>query len=172
MGSGHACWLNAVNSLRLPRVQPDLLGLLCWARTLCHRVSSIRGGIGVATWRSSRGDFGTDACHCVGARPVLSRPDDFELEILLHRAVHFFNRDYGVFDCGGVALSKAKLRLMSVYAFELGAMSQRWATASITPFRYTWLCKRPNGPATHVEASLPIRNRCYSQTGSRPYRKS
>jgi hypothetical protein len=94
--------------------------------SVLYRISA-----GVATWRSSRRDFGTDAWHCVGARPY-----DFELEILLHRAVHFFNRDYGVFDCGGVALSKAKPRLMSVDSFELAAMSQAngiaWAWVNFT----------------------------------------
>ena len=76
----------------------------------------------MATWRSSRRDFGTDAWHCVGARPVLSRRDDFELEILLHRASHFFNRDYGVFDCGGMALSKANLKIKwHCLAFEVDA---------------------------------------------------
>ena len=109
MGRGHACWLNAVNSLRLPRVQPVLLGLLCWPRALGHRVPSIRGRIGVATWRSSRRDFGSHAWHWVGARSVLSRRGDLELEILLHGACHFLDRNYGVFDCGGVALSKARI---------------------------------------------------------------
>jgi hypothetical protein len=31
------------------------------------------------------------------------------LEILLHHTYRFCNRDYGVFDCGGVALSEDKL---------------------------------------------------------------
>jgi hypothetical protein len=43
---------------------------------------------------------------------VLSRHDNFELEILLHGASHLFNRDYGLLDCGGVALSKARLTLL------------------------------------------------------------
>jgi hypothetical protein len=45
----------------------------------------------------------------VGACHLLCRRDNFELEILLYRACRICNRDYGVFDCGGVALSEDKL---------------------------------------------------------------
>jgi hypothetical protein len=50
---------------------------------------------------------------------MLSSRDDFELEILLHPASCFFNRDYDVFDCGGVALSEAALKRRLLVRIEL-----------------------------------------------------
>ncbi len=86
-----------------------LLGPLCWGRTLCLRVSSIRGGTSVAARRSFGRDFGPHAPHCVGACPLFCRRDDLELEILLHLAYRFLNPDYGVFGCCGMAFREAKL---------------------------------------------------------------
>jgi hypothetical protein len=56
-------------------------------------------------------DFGARARPCVGACHLLCGRDNFELEILLYRACRICNRDYGVFDCGGVALSEDRLNL-------------------------------------------------------------
>jgi len=36
---------------------------------------------------------------------LLRRRDNFELEILLRRAYCLCDRDYGLFDCGGLALN-------------------------------------------------------------------
>ena len=59
-----------------------------------------------ARWPSGR-DFGGDARHCVGSGSLLCRNHGCELEIPLYR---FFNRDYSVFDCGGMAFSEANLK--------------------------------------------------------------
>jgi hypothetical protein len=45
----------------------------------------------------------------VGFRSLLCRHHGSELEIPLYPPYRFFNRDYSVFDCGGVALSQDKL---------------------------------------------------------------
>jgi hypothetical protein len=58
-----------------------------------------------ARWPSGR-DFGGHARHCVGSRSLLCRHRGGELEIPLYPAYRFFNRDYSVFDCGGVAFSE------------------------------------------------------------------
>src|SRR5208283_1419874 len=89
---------------------PDLLGPLCWGRTLCLGVSSIRSGISVADGRPSGRNFGGHARHSMGACPLLCRRDDFELDILLHLTYRFLNPDYCVFDCCGMALSEANLK--------------------------------------------------------------
>ena len=75
-----------------------------------RRALSIRGGISVAARWPSGGDFGGHARHCVGFRSLLRRHHDCELEIPLCPPDRFFNRDYGVFDCSGVAFSEADLK--------------------------------------------------------------
>jgi hypothetical protein len=59
-----------------------------------------------ARWPSGR-RFGALARHGVGACPLLCRCHVAVLEILLHLTYHFHSRDYGVFDCCGMAFSKA-----------------------------------------------------------------
>jgi hypothetical protein len=61
-----------------------------------------------ARWPSGC-DFGAHARHCVGVRPLLCRHHGCELEIPLYHTHRFLNRDYIMFDCGGVALSEDKL---------------------------------------------------------------
>ena len=61
-------------------------------------------------WPSGR-DFGGHARHCVGYRSLLCRHHGCELEIPLYPPYRFFNRDYSVFDCGGMAFSEANLKL-------------------------------------------------------------
>ena len=77
---------------------------------LGRRVLSIRGGISVAArWPSGR-DFGGHARHGVGFRSLLCRHHGCELGIPLYPPNRFFNRDYSVFDCGGMAFSEANLK--------------------------------------------------------------
>jgi hypothetical protein len=45
----------------------------------------------------------------VGTRHLFCRHHVCELEIRLHHPYHFCNRDYAVFDCGGVAHTEDKL---------------------------------------------------------------
>ena len=86
------------------------LGPLCRGWILGRRVLSIRGGISVAArWPSGR-DFGGHARHCVGSRSLFCRHHGCELEIPLYPPYRFFNRDYSVFDCGGMAFSEANLK--------------------------------------------------------------
>ena len=59
-------------------------------------------------WPSGR-DFGGHARHGVGSRSLFCRHHDGELEIPLYPPYRFFNRDYSVFDCGGMAFSEAHL---------------------------------------------------------------
>src|ERR1700730_11229607 len=73
-------------------------------------VLSIRGGISVAARRPSGRDFGGHARHCVGSRSLLCRHHGCELEIPLYLPYRFFNRDYSMFDCGGMAFSEANLK--------------------------------------------------------------
>src|SRR5438105_800185 len=70
-------------------------------------VSFARGGISVATGRTSGRDFGTGAKHCVGARHLLCSSHGIELEICLHYPHRFLSRDHIMFDCGGMAFSEA-----------------------------------------------------------------
>ncbi len=91
--------------------QPHVLGPLCGGRTLCRRVLSIRGDIGMAAGWPSGSDFGAHARHCVGVRPLLCRHHGCELEIPLYHTHRFLNRDYIMFDCGGMAFSEAGLKL-------------------------------------------------------------
>ena len=81
----------------------------CRVRAFCLGVPFIRGGISVATQRSSSRDFVVYARQCVGARRLLYRRHAFELHILLHRTHRSFNRDYGVLGNGGMALRETKL---------------------------------------------------------------
>ena len=60
-------------------------------------------------WAALRQRLGAHARSSVGACHLLCRRDNFELEILLYRACRICNRDYDVFDCGGVALSEDRL---------------------------------------------------------------
>jgi hypothetical protein len=46
----------------------------------------------------------------VGSRFLFCRHHGCELEIPLYRPDRFFDGDYGVFDCGGVALSENKMK--------------------------------------------------------------
>src|ERR1039458_6705309 len=59
-----------------------------------------------ARWPSGS-DFGAHARHCVGVRPLLCRHHGCELEIPLYHTHRFLNRDYIMFDCGGMAFSEA-----------------------------------------------------------------
>jgi hypothetical protein len=43
----------------------------------------------------------------VGVRPLLCRHLGFELEILFYDSDCFLNRDYIMFDCGGMAFNEA-----------------------------------------------------------------
>ena len=61
----------------------------------------------MAARRSSGSDFSAHARHCVGVRPLLCRHYGCELEIPLCPAHRFFIRNYDMFDCGGMAFSKA-----------------------------------------------------------------
>src|SRR5579863_1794808 len=105
MGSGS--WSHAVNSLLHFWIYPDLLGFLYWVRTLCQRVPSTRGGIGVAAGPPSATVFGAHARHGVGLRPMLCRHHGFELQILFYYSHRFLNRDYLMFDCGSMACTQA-----------------------------------------------------------------
>jgi hypothetical protein len=62
-----------------------------------------------ARWPSGR-DFGGHARHCVGSCSLLCRHHGCELEIPLHPPFSFFNRDYSVFDGGGMAFSEGNLK--------------------------------------------------------------
>lgn len=73
------------------------------------RVSFVRGGMSVAVGRTSDRNSGKSAKHTVGAHYLLCSRYNLELEIRLHRPHRFLNPDYGVFDCGGVALSEDRL---------------------------------------------------------------
>src|SRR4029077_5878409 len=79
----------------------------CGGRILCRRVLSIRGDIGMAARWPSGSNFGAHARHCVGVRPLLCRHHGCELEIPLYPTHRFLNRDYIMFDCGGMAFSEA-----------------------------------------------------------------
>jgi len=59
-----------------------------------------------ARWTSGN-DSGANAQHCVGVRPLLCRHHGCELEIPLYHTHRFLNRDYIMFDCGGMAFSEA-----------------------------------------------------------------
>jgi len=109
MGSGRRSRINALGPLRRARVYPDLLGLLQRLRAFFLRVSSVRGGISVAAGRTSSGDYGTHAQHCVGARRLLCSRHSFELEIRFHYSYRFLDPDHHLFDCGRVALSEDQL---------------------------------------------------------------
>jgi len=114
MGNGHATCRNALNSLYRARVQPDVLGSLCWGRILRLCFSSILRSIGVATRWPSGSDFGAHAPHCMGVRPLLRRPHYLELEILLCPAYQFLSFNYGVFVCCGMAFTEANLLTITV----------------------------------------------------------
>jgi hypothetical protein len=86
------------------------LGPLCRGWILGRRVLSICCGISLAArWPFSR-DFGGPARHCVGFRSLLCRHHGSKLVIPLYPPNRFFNRDYSVFDCGGMAFGKANLK--------------------------------------------------------------
>src|ERR1700736_1539371 len=70
-------------------------------------VLSIRGDIGMAARWPSGSDLGAHARHCLGVRPLLCRHHGCELEIPLYHTHSFLNRDYIMFDCGGMAFSEA-----------------------------------------------------------------
>lgn len=67
----------------------------------------------MAARRTSGRDFGTGAKHCMGARHLLCSSHSVELEIRLHHPPGFLSPDYGVSDCGGVALAEDGLNLDS-----------------------------------------------------------
>ena len=112
MGRGRTTCLDAVNSLRHPGIQSDLLGFLCGVRTLCHSVSIVRRGVGLATgWIIGR-DAGAHAQHSLGVSFLLYRHHLSELEILLHPSPRLFVLNHAVLDFGGMAFSKASPKLM------------------------------------------------------------
>jgi hypothetical protein len=106
------------------------LGFLCWVRTLCQRVSSARGGIGVAARPPSARVFGAHARHGVDVRPLLCRHHGLELEILFYDSHRFLNRDYIMFDCGRMAFSQkglhASVAIVSLSASRKGGLLVRW----------------------------------------------
>jgi len=63
----------------------------------------------VAAGGISGRDFETRAQHCLDARHLLCRGHGFELEIRLHHPNSFFDPDYSVSGCGGVALIEDRL---------------------------------------------------------------
>jgi hypothetical protein len=65
----------------------------------------------VAARRASRRDSGGHAPYRVGSRSFFCRHHDSELDIPLYHPDRIFNRDYGVFNRGGVALSENELKL-------------------------------------------------------------
>src|SRR5258708_28333985 len=58
-----------------------------------------------ARWPSGS-DFGAHARHCVGVRYLFCRHHSCELEIPFCHTHRFLNRDYIMFDCGGMAFSE------------------------------------------------------------------
>src|SRR6266404_1259801 len=80
---------------------------LLGGRILCRRALSIRGDIGMAARRPSGSDFGAHARHCVGVRSLFCRHHSCELEIPFCHTHRFLDRDYIMFDCGGMAFSEA-----------------------------------------------------------------
>jgi len=86
--------------------KPHVLGPLRGGRILCRRALSIRGDIGMAARRPSSSDFGAHARHCVGVRALFCRHHSCELEIPFCHTHRFLNRDYIMFDCGGMAFSE------------------------------------------------------------------
>src|ERR1039458_3440179 len=97
MGRRYASWLNAVNPL-------------CRGWLLGRRVLSIRGGISVAArWPYGR-DLGGHARHCVGSCSLLCCHYGCELELPLCPPYRIFDRDYSVFDRGGMAFGEASLK--------------------------------------------------------------
>lgn len=94
-----------------PGVYPELLGLLCWLRTVCDGVSAIRRGTGLAAgWRCDR-DSRAHARDCVDVRTLFCGDHSSELEILLRYTSRFFIRDYGVLDPRRLALSETVAKL-------------------------------------------------------------
>ena len=63
-------------------------------------------GIGVAARPPAARIFGAHARHGVGVRPLLCRHHGFELEILFCYSHRFLNRNYIMFDCGGMACNE------------------------------------------------------------------
>ena len=61
----------------------------------------------MATRRPSTGGFGAHSRNQVGIRRLLRRDHGSELEISLYPADRFFNGDYGMFDCSGMAFTEA-----------------------------------------------------------------
>ena len=83
----------------------------------------IRGDIGMAAGWPSGCDFGAHAWHGVGVRPFLCGHHGCELEIPLYSTHRFHNRDYLMFDCGGMAFSEAgfhaSVAIVTVRGFKL-----------------------------------------------------
>jgi hypothetical protein len=80
----------------------------------------------------------------VGARHLLCSSHSFELEIHLHHPHRFLNRDYIMFDCGGVALSEDKLRFSwegDRPGLERVGYAPSWRCWVLRPSRqsYSWL---------------------------------
>jgi hypothetical protein len=67
----------------------------------------------VVARRSSGRNVGDHAQYCVGVRSVLGRHHGCELEISLCPPYRLFIRDYGVFDCGGMAFSETHLKTLA-----------------------------------------------------------
>src|SRR5882762_6969605 len=60
----------------------------------------------MAARRPSGSDFGAHARHCVGVRSLFCRHHSCQLEIPFCHTYRFLNRDYIMFDCGGMAFSE------------------------------------------------------------------
>ena len=85
---------HALRTLQRARLHPHLLGLLQRLRTLFVRLSCVRGGIGLAAQQSTASDIGTSTRHCLGARYLLCRSHNRELEIRLPHPDHLLRPDY------------------------------------------------------------------------------
>ena len=82
-----------------------------------------------ARWPSGS-DFGAHARHYLGVRPLLCRHHGCELEIPLYRTHRFLNRDYIMFDRGGMAFSEAGFQAslgMSLKVVSVGLLAAFFA---------------------------------------------
>ena len=102
----------------LYRIAAVLLPLFAAGHTLGFRQSDPTWGV----------DFGADARYCVGVRPLLCRHHGCELEIPLYPTHRFLNRDYIMFDCGGMAFGEAKLKADSCLcsSCEFDGRNEKW----------------------------------------------
>lgn len=84
----------------------------------------------MAARRPSAGVFGGHARDCMGLRPLLCRCHCFELEILFYYSHRFLNRDYSMFDCGGMAFSEAGFHAFIEIVRHLSGSGRRCAQSA------------------------------------------